>query len=326
MSCGKQGENPGHTRPLLRWGQKLFFVISIGFLLATCIEVGSAQDRRLIRDVIGSGGEIMTSDQTTAHGTISQTTIGRVLRPNRFGHNIGFWYWAREFGSYACVRIPKIAADPGTTISIPLILEESNDLIRNGSLRFRARIRFNGTLLEPEGLTPSCSWEGDDCILEFEGTTSLQVGVIAELSFVAKLGNNLNTPLIIEEFVWLDPEDGQTIRTEKKHGEFTLLGICREGEDPRLIMSTGAIARISAMPNPATIFATVEFMTGEDGPAEVALVDNIGNRQATLVDQMVEGSKVYQVGIDLTPYSSGSYFLVLQTPTAVKTTPFIIQQ
>ena len=305
---------------------RLFFVIAISFGFVGGSKVVSAQDREIIREVIGSGGEIMTSDGHTAHGTISQTTIGRVLRPNRFGHNIGFWYWAREFGSYACVRLPKVAADPGTSISIPLILQESNDLIRNGGLRFRARIRYNGTLLEPEGATPPCTWEGDDCIVEIEGVALVEVGVIAELNFVAKLGNNVNTPLIIEEFVWLNPEDGQSIRTERKHGEFTLLGICREGQDTRLIMSTGAIARITAMPNPARSYATVEFVTGEDGPALVYLVDGIGNRQATLVDQTVEGESVYQAGIDLTPFSSGSYFLVLQTPTVVRSTPFIIQQ
>ncbi len=326
MSCGKQGENLVLTDLLPQLVRTLFFVILVGFGFVLDPGAASAQDREIIREVMGSGGEIMQSDEHTAHGTISQTTIGRVLRPNRFGHNIGFWYWAREFGSYSCIRLPKVAADPGTTITIPLILEESNDLLRNGPLRFRARIRYNGTLLEPDGATPPCTWEGDDCVLEFEGTASVTVGVIAELSFIVKLGNNVNTPLIIEEFVWLNPGDDQTIRIERKHGEFTLLGICREGHDTRLIMTTGAIARLTAMPNPARSYATVEFITGEDGPAQIQLVDGIGNRLATLVDQEVEGDRAYQAGIDLTSYSSGSYFLVLQTPTVVRSTPFIIQQ
>ncbi len=285
-----------------------------------------AQDHEIIREVMGSGGEIMRSDEHTAHGTISQTTIGRVMRPGRVGnHNIGFWYWAREFGSYACVRLPRVAADPGTRVSIPLILEKSNELIRTGPMPFRVRIRFNGTLLEPTGSTPPCEWDGDDCILEYEGVAVSEIGVLAEFEFIAKLGDNLNTPLIIDEFVWLQPDD-RTIRTVRKHGEFTLLGICREGDHPRLIVDNGVIARITAMPNPASAFVTIEFTTGEDGTARIHLVDGIGNQLATLLDQQVEATKIYQLGVDITTYSSGSYFLVLQTPTVVRTTPLIIQQ
>lgn len=307
-------------------GRKLTRVMLATALMILTGAAAGAQDRELIREVMGSGGEIMRSDQHTAHGTISQTTIGRMVRPGAVGnHNVGFWYWAREFGAFACVRLPKVAADPGTRISIPLILEKSNDLLQNGPLPFRVRIRFNGTLLEPAGATPPCEWEGDDCIIEYEGVATSEIGLLAEFEFIAKLGDNINTPLIIEEFVWLVPDD-RAIRTLKKHGEFTLLGVCRVGDDARLIIANGVIARISAMPNPAATFVTIEFVTGEDGRALIHLVDGLGNQQATLVDQTVEGTQLYQAGVDLTGYSSGSYFLVLQTPTVVRTTPLIIQQ
>ena len=305
-----------------RWCQVL--LVLLGFL--TVIAESRGQDHEIIREVMGSGGEIMRSDQHTAHGTISQTTIGRVMRPARVGnHNIGFWYWAREFGSYACVRLPRVAADPGTRVSIPLILEKSNDLLRTGPMPFRVRIRFNGTLLEPTGSTPPCEWVGDDCILEYEGVAMSDIGVLAEFEFIAKLGDNLNTSLIIEEFVWLQPED-RTIRTVKKHGEFTLLGICREGDHARLIVDNGVIARISAMPNPASAFVTIEFTTGEDGRAQIDLIDGVGNVVETLLDQGVEGTKLYQLGVDISTYSSGMYMLNLRMQTISRTIPLIIQQ
>jgi hypothetical protein len=127
-----------------------------------------------------------------------------------------------------------------------------------------------------------------------------EIGVLAEFEFIAKLGDNINTPLIIEEFVWLDP-DNRSIRTDRKHGEFTLLGVCRVDDDARLIISSGIVARISAMPNPAATFVTIEFVTGEDGRALIHLVDGIGNRQATFVDQQVEGTQLYQVGSTFPP-------------------------
>lgn len=289
--------------------------------------VAFGQSRQLIREVMGNGGEVMKSDEHTAHGTISQTTIGRVLRPDDYGHNIGFWYWAKKFGSRVCVRLPRVAADAGSKVMIPLILEESQDLLRRGPIRFRGRIRFNGTLLEPTGLTPECSWEGNDCVLEVEGVAVTDVGVIAELEFIAKLGNDVNTPLIIEEFDWF-PDDNRTIETVRKHGEFTLLGVCREGEGARLILSNsgGVVARVSAMPNPASEYVTVEFVAGERGVTRIGLVDGLGSERAVIVDQEVEGDRIYRVGFDLSTISSGSYFLVMKTPTVVRTIPLIVRQ
>lgn len=295
-------------------------------LIAIAASQGArGQDHEIIREVMGSGGEIMRSDEHTAHGTISQTTIGRVVRPNGFGHNIGFWYWAKRFGGFACVRIPRLAADAGAEVKIPLILEESNDLYRNGAMRWRARIRFNGTLLEPVGLTPQCEWEGEDCIIEIEGTAVSEVGLLAELDFVAKLGNNISTPLFIEEFTWLDAGE-RRIETVRKHGEFTLLGVCREGESTRLVFSNGLLARVTAMPNPASDHVTIEFVTGEGGRAKLSLVDGLGIELAVIAEQEVVATETYQVGLDLTPFSSGTYFLVLQAPTVVRSTPLIIQQ
>ena len=302
-------------------------IVLMACLLMAVPTIRALAQHQLIREVMGSGGEVMKSDEHGAHGTISQTTIGRVLRPNNYGHNIGFWYWAKKYGSEVCVRLPRVAADAGTRLSIPLILEESNDLLRRGPVRFRARIRYNGTLLQPTGATPECQWEGNDCILEIEGVADKEVGVIAELDVIAKLGNDVNTPLLIEEFEWF-PDDNREIQTRRKHGEFTLLGICREGEQARLIVSNrgGVIARISAMPNPASEYVTVEFIAGERGNVRITLVDGIGTEQGVIADQEVEGDRVYRVGVDLSTLPSGSYFLVMQTPTVVRTTPLIIQQ
>ncbi|MGE3799461.1 MAG: hypothetical protein AB7H80_00410 [Candidatus Kapaibacterium sp.] len=296
-------------------------------LLMAVPTIGTFAQHQLIREVMGSGGDVMKSDDHVAHGTISQTTIGRVLRPDNYGHNIGFWYWAKKFGSRVCVRLPRVAAEAGSQVVIPLILEESTDLLRRGPLRFRARIRFNGTLLEPTSGTPACQWEGNDCVLEVEGVAEREIGVIAELVFIAKLGNDVNTPLIIEEFEWF-PDDNRKIETIRKHGEFTLLGICREGEGARLILSNsgGVVARLSAMPNPASEYVTVEFIAGERGVTRIVLVDGLGSEQAVIVNQDVEGDRIYSVGVDLSTISSGSYFLVMKTPTVVKTTPLIVRQ
>lgn len=160
---------------------------------------------QIIRDVNGYGGTAMAGTTMRLSGTVSQASIGRLRRPNGSQHNVGFWYWAKSSELYACVRMPIAEAEPGTVLNIPLLLEESNRLPVDGTLRFHARIRYNRTLLQPVNGTPDCQWDGDDCIIEVEGNVtanSIETGVLANLQFLAKLGNAESTPLTIESLSW----------------------------------------------------------------------------------------------------------------------------
>lgn len=300
-----------------------------GLIVVVILSVFSAGNlygqRRIIREVMGSGGQPVRSDQHTAHGTISQTVIGRLSRPTEEQHNVGFWYWAKQFESSVCVRVGEAAAEPGTRLTIPVKLEQADGLLRQGPLQYRVRIRFNGTLLEPTGLTPSCRWDEDACVLEFTGTVTREDQILAELEFIAKLGNDISTPLVIEEFEWVNLGERE-IHTVLKHGQFTLLGVCRVDGQVRLILSHGISARVSVVPNPASEQANIEYVSDELGHIRLTLVDGIGVERMLLADQEVEGARMYQLQVDLTLMPSGSYFLVFQTPNLVRTVPLIIQQ
>lgn len=283
--------------------------------------------RRIRREVMGSGGRPVTSQESgrIAHGTISQTVIGRLQRDNDFAHNVGFWYWAKPFGSSVCIRVGEAAAEPGTNLTIPIWLENSEKLLRRGPLRYRIRIRYNGTLLEPRENTPNCQWYEQDCILEYEGVVSSEEGLLVEFPFTSKLGNDISTPLVIESFEWLDVGERE-IETCLKHGRFTLLGVCRVGDQVRLIFGHGVPARVSVMPNPVQEWASVEFVSDELGMVRVSLIDAIGVERMVLVEEEVEAARAYRMDVDFSTLSSGSYFLIMQTPNVTKTVPLIIQQ
>lgn len=322
------GENIRSNRPACAFRGRFRRSLPVLILLAFfCFLSGTEAQgqRRIIREVMGSGGQPVRSDRHTAHGTISQTVIGRLYRPTDQRHNVGFWYWAKGFESFVCVRVGEAAAEPGTRLTIPVKLEQAEGLLRRGPLQYRARIRFNGTLLEPTELTPQCKWDGDDCVLELEGTVTEEDQVLAQLEFIAKLGNDISTPLILEEFEWINVGERE-IRTVLKHGQFTLLGVCRVDGQVRLILSHGVSARVSVMPNPASDYANIEYVSDELGRIRLTLVDGIGVERMVLADDEVEGARIYQLQIDLTQMSSGSYFLVLQTPNLTRTVPLIIQQ
>ena len=290
-----------------------------------------AADTRLmiIRDVNGSGGVRMTASNGHAlHGTVSQTSIGRVSIENQTTRlDVGFWYWAKTVAP-VCVRLPIAEAEPGTTLTIPLLLEQAENMPAGGQLGFRARIRFNRSLLQPVQDTPECLWDGGDCLLDIEGPVTaemLQTGILAKLQFLVKLGDSESTPLIIEEFEWIGGGE-RDITTILKHGQFNLLGVCREGGEVRLVHGTGPASRVRVWPNPASGSTEVAFVSREEGPVRVTLVDAIGREVATLAEQTVEAVKLYSINADLSSIPSGSYFLVFRTPTEVKTTRLTIEQ
>ena len=293
-------------------------------------ETAAESGLQIIRDVNGSGGIRMVGNQFGLHGTVSQTAINRLRRPNANDdrHYVGFWYWAKQARSFACVRFPMAAAEPGTEITIPLLIEQVERLPVSAALRFQARIRFNRSLLQPVDGTPACTFDGDDCLIDIDvpvTAQSIETGVLAELRFLAKLGNAESTPLVIESFAWVGFGE-QPIETVTKPGEFVLLGICREGGHIRLIHSAGPASRVRVWPNPVTHDGNVEFTSREAGTVRLTLVDAIGREVATVAEQEAEAGKLYRMGLDFSSISSGSYLLVFDTPTEVKTIKLTVQQ
>jgi hypothetical protein len=80
------------------------------------------------------------------------------------------------------------------------------------------------------------------------------------------------------------------------------------------------------MPNPAREYVTFEFVAGERGNVTIDIVDGLGAQVANVVNQAVEGDRMYRVGYDISTLSSGTYYVVMKTPTVVRSTPLIVQQ
>lgn len=295
------------------------------YVLAVCIilSIASAHAQTTIsRDVVGSGGRAMQSGGHRLHGTISQTTIGRLKRYDDRRHNVGFWYKAWQGKAASIVMIPVVEAAPGEKVTIPLILVQSRRLFSAGARKFTARIRFNSSLLEPLGSPLQYQIDKGDGILSVSGEAHDTSGVLLGMEFLAKLGNSEMTPMVIEDFRW---ESERQVSVTKQDGEFRLLGVCREGGQIRLILSGESASIISAYPNPASAKATVEFQTSEIGPTRLYMLDLLGREVAEWFRQDVVPSR-YSVDIDLHALASGSYLLVLQTPTERITRAFEVRQ
>ena len=291
------------------------YTLSVLLLLTGIPSMLSAQTE-VGREVMSGGGGRMESGQYRANGTISQTTIGRARRSDSSRHLIGFWYWAKEGEPAALVTLPEVEGNSGEIVSIPLTLEESHGLNRLPHRRFTAQIRFNGSLLEPVGETSECERDRDKCIVTVKGEgPDDSTGVLATLTFRAKLGNAESTPLEIISFSW---DALPTAPVMKRHGHFYLLDLCRAADSTRLFISGEAASIIAIRPNPVATTTEIDFSLIEEGGAELFLVDLLGNTVLQLLDAPLEPAR-YTLRADLSDLPAGRYFLTLRTPTEVIT-------
>ena len=280
------------------------------------------------RDVVSGGGGTTGSGGHTIQGTLSQTGVGRLKPTGTIDrHDVGFWYKAYQPEVITTVSLPAIETNVETHINVELRLESE---FTRAPFRpffprpFTARIRLNGTLLHPLNLTPNCSWDGNDCIVEIHDTASTENGVIATLEFLTALGNADRTAIEIEEFTWVRTGE-ERISVVKQHGSVALLDVCREGDHFRLIRS-GSAARLTVWPNPASTSATIEFTPNEAGVADIRLVDVLGSNVVVVVHEQVQANQLYKTSINLTDIPGGTYMIVFQLPSETLTRRLVVRQ
>lgn len=281
--------------------------------VAAVLASGTAGAQTIIkRSVMGSGAGRASGGPHTAHGTIAQTAVGR-LRYNAERHDVGFWYWGYRPTVVTTVSLPHLEAQIGTRVRFPMDLSIAGDAPGFFPRDFRARIRFNHTLLHPAGTTPACEADTGDCVLTLEGTASGE-GTIAMMEFTVALGDSEATRMVIEEFTWTHIAE-ERIATVREHGSLALLGVCREGGQIRLVHSGEFVSRVRATPNPAPGRTVLEYVAAEDGPADIRLFDLLGNEVARLVEGNMEAERLYRTEVDLGSIASGPYVIVYRTAT-----------
>ena len=282
-----------------------------GLTLVLLTTLGASAQHRVDRGVMGSGGGTTGSSGHFVSGTLSQTAAGLISRENRNLTGIGFWHKAFVEAD-VLVRFPIVEAEVGTNVTIPLILDNSQGLLRYGPRSFKATIRFNRSLLEPRGTTPPCTPDGDDCVMEISGQLAGTLAdTLARLEFTAVLGNAESTPLTIDTVVW-EQHGESKFTARKENGEFRLLGVCREGDHVRLIRGGGPASRLQAIPNITDGTTRLDFVANETGNVRIALVDPLGREQSLLFESEAEAARLYQLNVDLGNLPTGGYFIVMQ--------------
>lgn len=223
----------------------------------------------------------------------------------------------------AIVKAGDASGNPGDIVSVPVTLIDTVNINFSGATSVSATLRFNGTLLDPIAPTPRGSLDAGNersIPVTFPMPPQQPGNILGTLHFRAMLGTDTMTTLHVD-----NPSSNiSTFGVGSSDGTFTLLGTCRQG-GVLLYDPNGLVTMKSLRPNPSQDDALVEISTTETGHTTLQLVNALGMIVETLLDgEVAPGTR--NVAIPTRSVPTGSYRLILQTPTVRRSMPVIVQR
>ena len=289
----------------------IIMIVVVG--LAPCL----LAQTQLQRKVLSRGAVRAQSSGGQVYGTLGQTIVGKTKRSAELAN--GFWY--RVPKASASVVVPSGEGEIGTTVTVPVILAASRNLLPQGQRDIVVTLRYNRTLLVNKSTYP-VRFDGDDALLTITTQVKDTIGIIAEIPFLVALGNAEKTPLKVESVEW---PASPFIRTSRTDGEFTVLGICKEGDTVRLIKRGTGTGIVGIVPMPVTTQATITFSAGQEGMYKIIVVDAFGREYATLAHQAFTAGR-HTVDMPASMVPSGQYHVVLLSERETHSRAMVIEK
>jgi hypothetical protein len=290
----------------------IFLLLMVG--LAPCL----VAQTQLQRKVLSSGAVRAQSSGGQVYGSLGQTIVGKTKSSAELAK--GFWY--RVPRASASVVVPSGEGEIGTTITVPVILAASRNLLPAGALRdVVVTLRYNRTVLVSKSIYP-VRFDGDDALLTIATQVKDTIGIIAEIPCLVALGNAEKTAVHIESVEW---PASPFIRTSRTDGEITVLGICKEGDTVRLIKRGSGTGIVGIVPMPVTTQATITFSAGHEGMYKIIVVDAFGREYATLANQTFAAGR-HTVDMPASMVPSGQYHVVLLSERETHSRAMVIEK
>lgn len=208
------------------------------------------------------------------------------------------------------IKAGSASAYSGETVKIPIILSDTSEFYDAGIKSINMELGYNPTLLEPVNYTGEIISDNFAKLKLID--LPIQLPELAGIEFKSGLGNAASSPLNILNV----RANGGEAQLETVDGTFNLLGICPEG-GPRLLNPNSKIS-INIKPNPSTGIINIDLNLTEEGKTSLTLVDATGKIVKNLFEKnsVVFGS--YSIVLTTNDLNSGEYFIVLKTPTYIK--------
>lgn len=214
----------------------------------------------------------------------------------------------------ATLQSQNIEGYPGDVIELPIILNNQVNIQLSGATSLKSDLSFNSTLLWPmDYANQAIDGSTAKIILENLPLNKSLGEPLTNVRFKVGLGNAEGCNLTLSNAKTV----GGVADISLINGHFKLLGVCPEG-GPRLINSSGA-GLFSLIMNPSSSNATIEYALNEKGRTKLFITNSIGETVKMIVDMDNKSYGLQKANIDLSGLSSGKYYVVMQTPSMVRT-------
>lgn len=233
------------------------------------------------------------------------------------------------------IRLENFSASPGKKNLTGIIMGEIKDeIFTEDFLGIDFKLTFNSTLLFPEfdylnseidenGFRTLDMFIDANELVNVMKSNKIQSGTIhiKDLIFRAALGNSLISDLVIHN---IKIRGTSKLKVLSENSTFEIDFYCEEG-GIRLFDDIGRLRLENPNPNIASDFINFEFEIIENGNTSLTIYDSKGYETDILINSNYEiGS--YSYHLSLSDYSSGVYYVTLDTPTSRLVKKFIVQK
>jgi hypothetical protein len=224
-----------------------------------------------------------------------------------------FNYIAETTSCEIAIAGKNLVANSGEYINIPIGIKVPGNLANTGATDLKGYLKFNSSILEPlgEAIVKDYKYDGKLPI-----TISLKDGIkdsILTIEFITSLGDSVGTFITIDSLYAYRGLDQLTSSITIIPGYFSLSDVCYSG-GARLLTSSGQVSLMLVKPNPSYDNCQIDYETTEKGRTQVFIMNTNGQIVSTLVDGTVaRGLK--SLSVDIRSLPTGSYYVILQTPT-----------
>jgi len=214
------------------------------------------------------------------------------------------------FDTELILEIPNVEALSDEELEIPVYLKDTENLQQSGITHLDFQLKCNPTLLFPLDYTAQ-SIDNKNAVISLENlpVNKPEGEPLTKLRFKAALGNAESCPLILLNVKTI----GGRAHLNTVNGQFKLLGVCYDG-GARLVNPNGETYISIVKPNPADGEFEFAIETIESGLTQIFISNLLGEKVLVLNNGVMSKGK-YTYKISTADLNSGTYFIMMQTPT-----------
>lgn len=201
--------------------------------------------------------------------------------------------------------IPDIKAAPGDTVEITVRVTESRNLDKLSHMGFTGVVSFESSVLHP--LVNPYRDIGTIRHVELSGEYSTSDEIVLTIPSLVTLGTVSESPITLTDFRWSPSYVSYSSNAGRVKVE-----ICREGGE-RLFDGTHSLLLAANSPNPFNGSTRIGFTLIERGRTTLHVLDLLGRKVATLVDEFLQPG-YHESVFDALSLPSGMYYYVLISP------------